>query len=98
MARIVRSRARAPLAEGVVSPGWSRFDGKEEVVLTMYAARQLSEREATFITLKLGMTEVERLACYFAQQLTKKIAPYGQHEALSKAEALRKLADLLDEK
>lgn len=97
MARITRSRARSPLAEGMISPGWSRFDGKEEISLTMYAAKDTSQREATFIALKLDMAETQRLAVYFAQQLTKKFGEYGQHETLKGPQALRALADLIEE-
>lgn len=100
MARIIKTRAAKPLAEGLLSRSWSKdyTSGKETFSLILQAEHTASG-DARFFSLKFDRNEAFEIVKYLAPYLAdpRPDNNYAKHrDAAEAAKALRDLADQIE--
>lgn len=100
MARITKSRARKPLAEGRIVQSWGRDGISGETFSLSVEDHDNPSSRGTYVSLKFGRNEAFALVKWIAPFLATTVNPdpYGMTERKPAADALRELADMIEGK
>lgn len=101
MARIVKTRAGKPLAQGMFSRGWSKDCGTNVETFSFHIlADETPGGDARFVSFKFDRSEAFEIVKYLAPFLAdpRPADSYHYTEAKSPAAALRALADQIEGK